>query len=234
LRSLRSFSPNTPEEIDFIQRLKMGELVLGAGADVFREGEKSDHLFTLLEGWAFRYRTLREGGRQIIQFLLPGDFIGLQQKIGSEATQGVQLLTDGRLCRFPDAALWRIHREHPSLGYDVTWIAAHDELIVDENLVSVGRRSAMQRIAMILIHLYKRAESVGLRLSDGSIEFPVTQQHLSDALGLSLAHTNKCLRKLENAGFYELDAGRLFLRKPAALREIADYFHLPLRNRPLI
>ena len=64
--------------------------------------------------------------------------------------------------------------------------------------------------------------------------FPVTQQHLSDALGLSLAHTNKCLRKLEKAGFYELDAGRLYLRKPAALREIADYFQLPLRNRPLI
>ncbi|MET0280488.1 MAG: Crp/Fnr family transcriptional regulator [Steroidobacteraceae bacterium] len=234
LRRQDIFKKATAEEIAFIQQLKIGELVLPAGSQVMREDVPTGEYFTLLGGWAFRYRTLSSGARQILNFLLPGDFLGLQEKLDGKAAHGVELLTDGVLCRFPGERLFDVYRSHPALGYDLTWLAAHEELIMDENLVSVGQRSAPQRIAMLLIHLFKRAESVGLKDEDDTVPFPVTQQHMSDALGLSLVHTHRTLRRLQHSGLFHVEDGRLAIRKPKALRHLADYYALPLRDRPLI
>lgn len=234
LRKLGTFSPNTTEEIAFIQAFKSGEVSLQAGSLLVREGVSSGEFYTLLRGWGFRFRTLSSGRRQILNFLLPGDFVGLQEKLGAHASNGVEMLTDSVLCRFPADRLWDLYRNHPSLSYDITWIAAHEELIVDENLVSVGQRSAQQRIAMLILHLFKRAESVGLKDADGTVPFPVSQQHMADALGLSLVHTNKTLGKLAQTGMFRIKEGRLAIGKPESLNRLADYFSVPLRGRPLI
>lgn len=233
LRSTGAFSANSETEIDFIQSIKQRQRQVAAGNGIVREGDASSALFTLLAGWAFRYRTLSDGRRQIFNFLLPGDFIGLQHQLGQASSHGVEALTDITLCVFPNERLWDIYREHPGLGFDLTWLCAHEELIVDENLLSVGRRSAAERIAMLLIHLYKRAESVGMGDS-GGVPFPLTQQHIADALGLSLVHTNKTLKRLQAQGLYTLRNGQLKLTKPAAMARLADYYALPLRARPLI
>jgi CRP/FNR family transcriptional regulator, anaerobic regulatory protein len=234
LRQTGAFTNISPEELAFIQQLKTGELLLPSGSLVVREGDTAGEYYTLLSGWAFRFRTLSSGARQILNFLLPGDFIGLQENLGAESTHGVELLTDGVLCRFPGERLLEFYEKHPRLGFHLTWLAAHEELIVDENLVSVGQRSASQRIAMLLIHLYKRAESVGLRHADGSVPFPVSQQHMADALGLSLVHLHRTLRQLQRDGLYQISNGQLTIHKPTTLSRIADYYLLPLRDRPLI
>lgn len=234
LRQTGAFSTNTPEEIAFIQSFKKREITVSAGASLIREGTANGEFYTLLIGWGFRYRTLGEGKRQILNFLLPGDFIGLQEQLGAGSPHGVDLITDARLCCFPVERIWDLYRQHPNLSYDITWLAAHEELIVDENLVSVGQRSAEQRIAMLLVHLFKRAESIGLNAADGSVPFPVNQQHMADALGLSLVHTNKTLRKLAQLGLYAINDGRLRLVNPRALHRLADYYAQPVRGRPLI
>jgi CRP/FNR family transcriptional regulator, anaerobic regulatory protein len=234
LRRTGAFSPNTTEEINFIQGFKRGEVHIKAGNLLVREGVISGELYTLLRGWAFRYRTLGNGKRQILNFLLPGDFIGLQERLGTQASSGVEVLTDAVFCRFSSERLWDLYRNHPALGYDITWIAAHEELIVDENLVSVGQRSAAQRIAMLILHLCKRAESVGLKDTDGAVPFPVTQQHMADALGLSLVHTNKTLAQLTRQRMFTIRNSRLMIGEPALLNKLADYFSVPLRGRPLI
>jgi CRP/FNR family transcriptional regulator, anaerobic regulatory protein len=234
LRRRDAFAPNTEQEIDFIQSLKIDDFVLPAQSKLIREGLKTAHLYTLLEGWAFRFRTLSSGGRQILNFLLPGDFIGLQQKMNTESSFGVEVLTDSRFCRFPAERIWDVFTHQPSLAYDITWLAANEELIVDENLVSVGRRSAEQRVGMLLVHLFKRAEAVGMRADDGSVPFPVSQQHMADALGLSLVHTNRTLQSLRKSGAFRLGEGRLAIDKQEALTRIADYYSLPQRGRPLI
>jgi CRP-like cAMP-binding protein len=229
-----AFSANTDAEIEFIQAFKNGELHLPARAVLREEGKTCREFYTLLDGWAFRYRTLSGGQRQILNFLLPGDFIGLQEKLGADAIDGVELLTDARLCRFPMDRIWNLYREQPSLGYDITWIAAHEELIVDENLVTVGQRTALQRVGMLLVHLYKRAESLGMKDADGWVPFPINQQHMADALGLSLVHTNKTLRRLVRAEACSIVGGRLRLLGFDAIARMADYYRLPLRGRPLI
>ncbi len=233
LRGTSAFSSNTDTEIAFIQQFKKRQVKFEAGELIVRENETHDELYTLLSGWAFRYRTMSDGRRQIFNFLLPGDFAGLQDQLGEAAPHGIEALTDVTLCVFPRDRLWDLYRSHPALGFDLTWLCAHEELIVDENLLSVGRRSATERIAMLLIHLYKRAVSIGLGASDGVL-LPLTQQHFADALGLSLVHTNKTLKRLHALGLYTFKSGKLKLTSPAAIAHLADYHAHPLRGRPLI
>ncbi len=234
LRRPGLFAPNSPEEITFIQSFKRREVQFETGMQFMQEGSPAGDLYTLLEGWAFRLQTLSDGRRQILNFLLPGDFIGLQENLTAHSQHGVEALTSIRLCAFPRDRLWELYGRYPSLGYDLTWLGSYEQRMLDENLVSVGRRTAEERVAMLLMHLFKRAEAVGLAAADRSVPFPVTQQHIADALGLSLVHTNRTLRKLERAGLHELSGRRLRLLNPKALEKLADYYAAPVRLRPLI
>ncbi|WP_414693812.1 Crp/Fnr family transcriptional regulator [Polaromonas sp.] len=233
LRRLEAFKPVTEQELAFIQGFRSGAAFAPAGSSIISEQNPNGKLFTLYSGWAFRYKTLSDGRRQILNFLLPGDFIGLQQEFADGATHGVEAVTDATLCVFPQDGLWDLFRQFPSLGYDVTWLSAREEGMVDENILSTGRRNAAERVAMLLIHLYRRVERLGLA-TDGSIEFPINQQHIADALGLSLVHTNKTIKRLYSLGLHELKDGRLHLINPKALHRIADYYERPMRAVPLL
>jgi CRP-like cAMP-binding protein len=227
LRTLPLFLPHTEEELALVQFLKRREIALEAGETVIHEGQTSTRLFTLREGWAYRFKTLSDGRRQILNFLLAGDFIGVQQKMSDAAAHGVVTLTAARLCVFDRDALWELHRGQPSMGFNVTWLTAHEESLVDDNLLSIGQRSAEERVATALILLYKRAAALrGMGDDDkgGGVPFPVTQQHLADALGLSLAYTNKTLRKLQQRGLFRIADGRLVLLDPKALARLADLY----------
>ena len=146
-------------------------------------------------GWAFRYKVLDDGRRQILNYALPADMLGLQGALMNEMEHSVEALTPLVLCVFPRAKLWDLYSRLPSLAFDITWLAAREEQLIDENLVSLGRRTALERVAYLLLHLFVRAEEAGL-VSGGSIQFPFTQQHLADTLGMSLVHTNKTLKRL--------------------------------------
>ncbi len=235
LRALPAFVANAEEEVQTIESLRDSQTALRAGATLIREGARDSRLATLFSGWAFRYMTLSDGRRQILNFLLPGDFIGLQQKMTDESPHGVEALTDVVLCTFPRDAAWELHRRMPTLGYDITWLAAHEEAIVDENLVSVGRRSAAERIALLLLRLHRRASALRPAAAGNAVEFPITQQHIADALGLSLVHTNKTLRRLHRQGLYRLVGGALVVDDPAALARAAEWHgHGLPEARPLI
>jgi CRP/FNR family transcriptional regulator, anaerobic regulatory protein len=195
LRAQQIFRSFSSEELAFISGFKSGEMNAEAGTTLLLEGTNSAHLYTLLSGWAFRYKGLPDGRRQILNFALPGDFLGLQASVLDEMQHSVEALTDSILCIFPREKLWTLYTQYPSLAFDLTWLSAREEQMLDEHLLSVGRRDAMERVAFVLLHLYTRAEDIGLA-TDNKIQFPFTQQHLADALGMSLVHTNKTLARL--------------------------------------
>ncbi len=190
--SLREFSA---EEIAFVKTFKTDELRVDAGASFLREGMRSEHLYTVLSGWAFRYKMLDDGRRQILNYALPADMVGLQGALMNEMEHSVEALTPLVLCVFPRAKLWDLYSRIPTLAFDVTWLAAREEQLVDEHLVSLGRRTALERAAYLLLLLFTRADDAGL-VKNGTVQFPFTQQHLADTLGMSLVHTNKTLKRL--------------------------------------
>lgn len=227
---LREF---TPEQLDFVKVFKSGELNVEAGTSILLQGTNNVHLYTVLAGWAFRYKTLADGRRQILNFAMPSDLLGLQGTIADEMQHSIEALTDMTLCVFPRDKLWELYSTHPTLAFDVTWLAARSEQILDENLLSIGRRTSLERMAYLLLHLFMRAEEVGLT-RNGTIKFPFIQQHLADTLGMSLVHANKTLKRL-----YATKAvrwkGRLFeILDREALARIGGFEMTEQRQRPFI
>ncbi|MCB5189548.1 Crp/Fnr family transcriptional regulator [Methylobacillus arboreus] len=233
LRQQKAFKTHQPEEIKFINKLKLRQLTYPAGRILVKEGASSAQLYTLLDGWAYRYRTLKNGNRQILNFLLPGDLIGLQQNLLDNSDSSVQSLTPVTLCELDKNRLWSLYEHYPALAYDITWLCAQEERVVDDNLVNVGARSGLEKIAMLLLHLYKRYKSI-YPTPGKSIPFPLTQQEIADSLGLSLAHTNKTLRKLEKLGLHSIGNNMLTIYDEKMLASLADYFYAPLKPRPLL
>ena len=217
--TLRDF---TPAELDFVAEFKSGELQIEAGTNVLLQGTNSAHLYTVLAGWAFRHKTLPDGRRQILNYVLPADFIGLQGAVADEMQHSVEALTDMILCIFPREKLWELYTGHAALAFDLTWMAAREEQFLDEHLLSVGRRTAIERIAYLLMHLFTRAEELGLTKGD-SIQLPITQQHVADTLGMSLVHTNKTLKRLTTTKAIRWKDRTFEILDRAMLAEISCY-----------
>jgi CRP-like cAMP-binding protein len=118
------FIPHSPEQLALIQSLKRGQINVQAGQAIIHEGQSDALLYTLWAGWAFRFKTLTDGRRQILNFLLPGDFIGVQQKMSEALSHGVQALSHVQLCVFSRDALWELHRSQPAMGFNLTWLTA--------------------------------------------------------------------------------------------------------------
>jgi CRP-like cAMP-binding protein len=233
LRACDVFTATGDDVIDFIAKIKVGELRTGPGSTLMHEGSDSNQIFTLLEGWAFRYKVLDDGRRQITSFALPGDLIGIQSSMEGEMDHSVDTLTAAVLCTFPRDRIWEVFKRCPSLAFDVTWLAATQERILNENLLSIGRRNAVECAAYYILYLYLRAGDVGLVI-DGRVRFPFTQEHLSDALGLSLVHTNKTLKRLSSRGLIQWDHGWCFIPDVGALAQLAKFDLNQPRKRPLL
>ena len=165
--------------------------------------------------------------------MLPGDFLGLQSSMFHEMQHSVEALSQMVLCVFPRDKLWSLYAKHPSLAYDLTWLASRSEKLLDDNLLSVGRRSAEERIAYVLLELFSRARQVAL-CSGSKLKMPVRQQHLADALGLSLVHTNKTLAKLITKRLIRWKAATLEILDEKKLAEVAAYDASTAVLRPLI
>lgn len=233
LRAIPHFRPFQPDELRFVSTFKTGELVADSGSVVLSEGAHSAHLFTLLSGWAFRYKTLEDGRRQILNYVLPGDLIGLQGSVIGEMEHSVEALSPIVLCVFQRDRLSSLFQNHPGLAFDITWLASREERMLDENLLSLGRRTAMERAAYLIAFIYQRASDVGLG-GGKHLLIPITQQHVADTLGLSIVHTNKTLRKLVDLGLIRWRERVCEVLDADALKEIAGWHGPEERKRPLI
>ena len=232
LRTLSAFKALPADKIEFIQSLKSNHLRQDAGSWIVHAGQASA-LFTLFSGWAFRFKTLPDGRRQILNFILPGDLLGLQASIFADALYDVVALTEVELCVFPRNRLWSLFERMPELAFDLTWLGAREESQVDDNLTSVGARSAIERVAALVVSLYRRADMLGM-VNDKTLLFPLSQQHIADALGLSLVHTNKTINRLKRMGVFEMSHGLLTLRNIGVLERIAQALEIEISPRPLI
>ena len=233
LRTMAQFRAFAPEELKFVSSFKRGELVAESGAAILTEGAHSAQLFTLLSGWAFRFKTLEDGRRQILNYSLPGDLIGLQGSVIGAMDHSVEALSAVVLCVFQRDRLADLFKNHPGLGFDVTWLASREERMLDENLLSLGRRTALERAAYLLGFLYQRAMAVGIS-AQRSLLIPITQQHVADTLGLSIVHTNKTLRKLADKKLIRWHDRACEVLDAAGLMQEAGWSGIIEGKRPLI
>jgi CRP-like cAMP-binding protein len=164
---------------------------------------------------------------------MPGDLIGLQTSVFETMDHGVEALSPMVLCVFPRNQFQALYTRQPSLAFDVTWLSANQERLLDAQLLTVGRRNALERVSYVVWHLYHRARDLGMTRGN-RLAFPLTQQHLADTLGLSLVHTNKTIKRLRATGSIRWTERWLEVDDEAHLKAIGKIEEGPDRPRPFI
>ena len=191
--------PLDKDQLKFMQGFKQGEFTIDKGTQSLVQGSISPHVYTLLQGVLFRYRILEDGRRQIVNFVFPGDLIGLQGAMDDPLLHGCEALTDATLCVFSRDRIIELFAEQPRLGYDLIWLSAKEESALEEHLVSIGRRTAQERLVYLAVFLIERGIATGL-VKKNALQISITQGQISDTLGLSLVHTNRTLQALRKKG----------------------------------
>jgi len=233
LQTVSGLRPLAAGQIEFMQGFKQGELYVGKGAQMLSPGVTSPHLYTLLQGVVFRFKSLEDGRRQIVNFLFPGDMIGLQGAMEDPLQYGIEAVTDARVCIFQRERFLELFSVHPRLGFDVAWLAAQEETSLDEHLTTVGRRNARERIAYLAVFLFLRGRATGVS-GRTYLNISLTQAQIADTIGLSVVHTNKTLQMLRKAGTIEWTPDRIGIHDMEAAMTCAKY-DLPLESaRPFI
>ncbi len=216
-----------------MRSFKLREELIPAGATALSQGERSPVLYTVLSGLGTRSILLEDGRRQVINFVFPGDFLGLQAGIMGEMRHSVHASTPMKLCVFSRDRLWDLFRDRPDRAYDLTWIAAVEEHFLGETIASLGQRDATERMAWALTRIWRRLSALGLRRGD-AVPMPFRQHELADALGLSVVHTNRTVAQLRRSGLISWVGGQLELLSHEGLAALAA---LPMEGeerRPLL
>jgi len=236
VRRLALFQPLNSAEIAIAETFRTEFRHLKPGTPIFRQGEIIKEAYTLYAGWAYLYQNLMDGGRQILRLLLPGDFFGFQADIGNGVRiHSAQALTTTTLCVFPSANILNMVREHMNLGIRLIWMTAYDEAVAYEQVVSLGRRSARERVAYLLLDLFHRLR---LRQQDPegiqTVDLPLTQELIADVCGLTQIHVNRTLKSLRNDKLLELKGRRLHVPDVDLLACEAKHNYNTFTPRPLL
>jgi len=209
---------------------------IGPHHDIISEGERPIDATLVLSGWAYRHKHLEDGRRQIIAFFVPGDLCDHNVFILREMDHSVSTMTPVSVAALSREALEDVSAKHPRIAQGLQWDALVAAAIQREWTVSIGQRSATERVAHLLCEQFVRLKIVDL-VHGNSCDFPVTQADLADATGLSNVHVNRTLQDLRSAGVIELKARTLTVPDLDALMRVAlfnpGYLHLGHEGRHL-
>jgi CRP-like cAMP-binding protein len=194
---------------------------LGPHVDLAREGEGAEALPIVLDGWACRYTTTKEGSRQLSALLLPGDVGNLDTLMFDRLDYGVRTLTQAKIVTLPRDRASALAAQHAGISRSFMWLALVDNAILSRWGLSLGRRSALERLAHLLCELsvLVDAESDG----ESRFAFPLTQELLADALGLTAVHVNRTMRQLRTEGLIEIENRTLTIPDVAKLRQAGGF-----------
>ncbi len=232
LRRRELFTEMSKEDVGFMERFKVGEMVIDPGTPILMEGSNSPQLYTALHGMGLRQKTLSTGQRQVLNFVFPGDFVGLQAGVLGEMSHSVEATTRMTLCVFDRSEFWNFFKHNPERAFDVTWLAAVEERLLGESLTTVGQRTALEATAWAFVRIYQRADALGM-VQNQSLRFPFKQRDLADALGLSLVHMNKTLKRLRDRQLANWSDGVLHIADLKELAETANFELEAPAKRPL-
>jgi CRP-like cAMP-binding protein len=218
----------TAGDVTALARLGDSPRRCAAGHTLVEAGRRISAAVLVHAGWAFRHRTLRDGRRQVMDFVLPGDICDPTVFVTPRADFSMQTLTDLSYSLIKAEDVLELVNHSPRIGAALWWAEAHEEAITRAHLVAVGRLSAYERVAYLLWELWTRLRMVNLAAGDG-FELPATQELIADAAGLSFVHVSRTLRRLQQEGLIRrshktwriLDVTRL-----RELSQIAGALHL--------
>ena len=221
-RKLSAFVALSDSDLAVLDELHRRRRKFPAGRELMYEGQRGQAAYILAAGWALSYKLLPGGTRQIVDFQVPGDFLGLRSVLFRTSDHHIEPVTEVEVSEVTAADLLGAFARTPRLGTAVLWAASRDEAMVVEHLVDLGRRSAIERTAHFILEMGARLKLVGMGDKTG-YDCPLSQFLLADALGLSAVHINRVLRELREAGLMTFQKGRVTFDDFAGLVALADF-----------
>jgi CRP-like cAMP-binding protein len=204
--------------------------------DIIHEGDAPSVINVVLEGWACRYKTLEDGRRQIIAYLLPGDVCDFSAPVLREMDHSIGAITTVTLAEIAVESVGHLFATYPRLTQALCWDALTAVSIQREWTVNVGQRTAFERLGHLLCELFVRQRLLGLTRG-GVCDLPLTQAEIADTIGLSVVHVNRTLQDLRSAGLISLGGRELTIHRLEALQRAVlfnpSYLHLGQEGRHL-
>jgi CRP-like cAMP-binding protein len=200
---------------------------------VIRAGEELTVSTLLLEGIMCRYKDLRDGQRQISALHVPGDFVDLHSFTLKRLDHNIMALTRCRFAPMPHQKLVEITEAFPHLTRTYWFLTTRDGAIHREWMLSLGRRTALQRLAHLFCELFVRFETVGLT-EGGNFPLGITQTDLAECTGLTAVHVNRTLRELRERELLEISGRRAIIRDMPGLQSLAEFNSAYLYTEPTV
>lgn len=230
IRKLSRFGEFGPDAIEALRNLSGTPEERSRGRDLVRQGDRPNAVQLLLNGWGFRYKVLKNGKRQIVAYLLPGDVCDLSGTMLGEMDHSIGLLTDALVAPVPIAEMRQILDRHREIERALWRSSLVDEATLREWLANIGQRDAFSRTGHHLCELWHRMKFMDLVEDGEEFDLPITQEELGDSLGLTSVHINRTIKRLREEGLIGLKQKRLTLLDPKRLTEITGFDPIYLRQ----
>lgn len=201
------------------ESIKPCNQTISARRTIYRSHDPSDAITIICSGWAACVATLPDGRRQILSFLLPGDLVTTTALFEQCLPYSVQALTDVHYCTFDCATLRPALFADMKLFQQFLKIGVEEKKRADELAVDLGRRSADERISRLILSLMRRLRSLSL-VHDETFDFPLRQQHIADATGLTPVHVSRVISEFRREGLIRMTDRCLTVLKPIELGQI--------------
>jgi CRP-like cAMP-binding protein len=221
-QKLSQYIPLGPDEISVLLELQSGSRFVRRGQEIIIEGRISRTLFIVMEGVAIRYRILRNGRRHVLNVLLPGDIAGIPDCFFESTLYSIKTIIDSWVAPVPRAHVMNLVHTHPQLAAKLFFSSSCEAAIYAEHLITVGRRSALERVAHFLLELLTRLQ--GMEGADErSFCLPLTQELIADTLGLSIPYVNRVLCSLRDEDLVRVKGKIIVINDAEALSAFVDF-----------
>ena len=233
---LEAFTRLSADDRTALAEISRNFRYVDARRDLISEGDKPRHVHLVLDGWACRYKQLPDGKRQIVALFVPGDFCDVNVYVLKYMDHSIGAITRLKVAMITAEEMSALTAERPRITQALWWHELVTAAVQREWTLNIGQRSAYERLAHLLIELYMRLSTVG-RARDGRCDFPLTQNDLADATGLTSVHVNRTLQELRRDGLIELERKQLQIIDLPRMMDVsmfnANYLHLDREGRHL-
>ncbi len=217
-RSLTICAPLTLQEQCEVASLSTG-MTLKPRQVVFHEGDEATHVFNITSGSVALSKSMADGRRQITGFLGAGDFLGFGA--GSEYSLSAETLTEVHACRFTKRNFQQLLERIPTLEHRLLSLAENELETAQDQILLLGRKTAMERIASFLLLQAARMRARGM--TDNPVLLPMTRAEVGDYLGLTIETVSRCFTKLRKLDVIGLPApDRVQIRQTDRLKALSE------------
>jgi CRP/FNR family transcriptional regulator len=160
------------------------------------EGDPAEHLFNITSGMVKVYKLLADGRQQITGFLFQGDFLGLSSN--ERYAYSAEAVTPVTYCRFARKKLEQLLVDFPQVEHRLLGIASNELAAAQDQMLLLGRKAALEKVASFLLMLSHRRQKAGL--APNPVRLPMTRADIADYLGLTIETVSRVMTQLRKTG----------------------------------